>query len=188
MGEADSGRSPLVERDIWRIEPLPVGMIASPLDLIFAEHLRHREAAQIMAFISEGEEVGRPDQREIYAMLHGFLTTDLVQHTIDEEKVFFPLLAAICEPQDGIERLIARLSGEHSVDRASEAELTPALAAAAEGGALGPEVRRKLRVFAEHLRQHIALENAVLLPIARARFDAEALSHLEEQLRALRPR
>ncbi len=193
MTDAKSGGGPhgvdegaYTPRDIWRIEALPEDLIASPLDLIFAEHLRHREAAQIMALIADREEGKRMDRKEIYAMLRDFLAKDLVRHTIEEEEVFFPLLRDQCEPQDGIDRLLARLSDEHAADRDSEAELSPVLASAADGAELGADVRRRLRTFSEHLRQHIALENAVLLPIARARLDAPALSRLGASLKALR--
>ncbi len=172
-------------RDLWRIEPLPEGVIESPLDLIFAQHLRHREAAQIMAFVAEGDERNRSDKSEIYAILTAFLVSDLVQHTLEEEQAFFPLLRENCDPQDGMDRLLDRLSAEHATDKKFLDEITPALSRAAEGGDLDPSVRGKLRVFSEHLRQHIALENAVVLPIARARLTGATLDRLGDLLKAL---
>lgn len=172
-------------RDLWRIEPLPEGVIESPLDLIFAQHLRHREAAQIMAFIAEGDELNRTDKNEIYESLSAFLVNDLVQHTLEEEQAFFPLLRENCEPQDGMDRLLARLSAEHETDDEFRQKLAPALSRAAEGGELDSSTRRKLRVFSEHLRQHIALENAVVLPIARARLTGPKLDRLGELLKSL---
>lgn len=173
-------------RDLWRIEPLPEEAIDSPLDRIFAQHQRHREAAQIMAFIADGDERSRPDKTEIYDMLSAFMAADLVDHTLEEEQAFFPLLRENCEPQDGIDRVLARLSGEHASDEEFRAELGPALSRAAKGVELEPPVRRRLRAFSEHLRQHIALENAVVLPLARARLGAAAIQRLDEMLKSLR--
>lgn len=187
LGEGDGSKGILPDvRDPWRIEPLPADLISSPLDFIFAEHLRHREAAQIMALIADREDESRTDRRDIYAKLLHFLQSDLAQHSIDEEEAFFPLLLEKCQPQDGIETLVTRLLGEHDVDRAREKEIVPALARGAQSGMLESVTRRRLRAFSEHLRQHIALENAVLLPIARARLDRAALLLLEDRLRALR--
>ena len=184
--EGPGGADRVPGRDLWRIEPLPEEAIDSPLDRIFAQHLRHREAAQIMAFIADGDELSRPDRTEIYAALSAFMAADLIDHTLEEEQVFFPLLRENCEPQDGIDRVLARLSGEHMTDNGYRAELAPALARAAEGGELELSVRRKLRAFSEHLRQHIALENAVVLPLARARLGAAAIQRLDETLRSRR--
>lgn len=183
--DGPGGADSLAVRDLWRIEPLPEGVIESPLDLIFAQHLRHREAAQIMAFVAEGDERNRSDKSEIYAILTAFLVSDLVQHTLEEEQAFFPLLRENCDPQDGMERLLDRLSAEHATDKKFLDEITPALSRAAEGGDLDPSVRGKLRVFSEHLRQHIALENAVVLPIARARLTGATLDRLGDLLKAL---
>ncbi len=173
-------------RDLWRIEALPEDVIESPLDRIFAQHLRHREAAQIMAFIADGDELSRPDKLEIYALLGAFLAADFIDHTVEEEQAFFPLLREHCEPQDGIDRVLDRLSGDHAIDNKFREDLVRALSNAADGGDLDASVRRQFRAFSEHVRQHIALENAVVLPIARARLNAAALQRLDELLQALR--
>jgi iron-sulfur cluster repair protein YtfE (RIC family) len=184
--EIGAGSPTAAHDDLWRIEPSPEGTPASPLDLIFVEHLRQREAAQIMSLIADGVERARPDQCEIYRRLGEFLSHDLLRHTVEEETVFFPILREFCEPEDDIERVLTRLSEEHERDRARETGIRLALQDAAEGGPMDQDSRRKLRDFAEHLRQHIALEDAIVLPIAQTRFDPRALARLDAGIRLLR--
>lgn len=43
-------------------------------------------------------------------------------------------------------------------------------------------------IFAEHLRQHLAVENATLLPIAHIRMDGAALAAMSDILRQRRQR
>lgn len=167
--------------DPWKIESMPAGMIDSPLDFIFAEHHRQRQAALMLNLIADG---GFDDAG--IRRLVGFLKTDFALHVADEELGFFPLLRAKSLPEDNIETLTARFSQEHKDDESIGDEVVRLLEDLLSGRPLGVSAAQKIRVFAEHVREHLAVENAVLLPIARVRMDAESLKLLSEILKERR--
>jgi hemerythrin-like domain-containing protein len=163
------------------IAPAPEGLLDSPLDFLLAEHFRQREAALLLALIADGI-----INKETMRSVRKFLLTDLEEHTLDENLVFFPALRRHCRPEDDIERLIDVLVREHESDRLLGAQAADVIAKLVEEEAPTEFERGRLRVFAEHLRGHIALENGVLLPIARARLEVADLAALARELKARR--
>lgn len=173
--------APSAAASAWTIDPLPEGLIDSPLDFIFAEHHRQRVAASILAMAADGA-----FDREGMDGLIAFLERDFALHVGDEEIVLFPILRQRCRPEDGVERIIDRLQEEHRGDEEIGAAALDVLKAVARGQPLSPDSARLLRRFAEHIRQHLALENGVLLPIARVRLDERSLAAAAEMLRERR--
>ncbi|MAW82472.1 MAG: cation-binding protein [Parvularcula sp.] len=165
----------------WAIEPMPAGLIDSPLDFIFAEHHRQREAASILTLLADGEF----DLKGVKSLL-AFLETDFALHIGDEELALFPMLREHCLPEDNVERILARLVDEHREDEASLETATAILVKGVSDKQLGVNDKRRLRMFAEHIRQHLALENGVLLPIARVRLRENELGILADLLKARR--
>lgn len=168
-------------RDAWTIEPMPEGLIDSPLDFIFAEHHRQRQAALVLNLVADGE----VDDRGL-AELIDFLEGDFAMHISDEELDFFPTLKQCCKLDDKIDPLIARLVEEHKDDQFVGDDVICRLKKIADGAAVTGDDSGRLRAFAEHIRQHLALENAVLLPIARVRMGQRALRTLSDCLKARR--
>ena len=164
--------------DPWVIEPMPAGLIDSPVDFIFAEHHRQREAASILALIADGDF----DERGVSELI-AFLEGDFALHIGDEELALFPVLKEHCLPEDNVHRIIDRLQEEHREDETVADEVIEILKARVSGNALTPDHAGKLRMFAEHIQQHLALENGVLLPIARVRLEVEQLKTLAEMLK-----
>ena len=167
----------------WFIEPMPEGLIESPLDFIFAEHHRQREAAAILSMIADGEF----NRAGVERLIH-FLTSDFALHVGDEETVLFPALKVYCRPDDDVERVIARLAQEHRQDEAGCDRAIKILQKRLCGQLLVPDDAAQLKSFAEHIRQHLALENGVLLPIARVRFSREALASISQSMKRRRGR
>jgi len=165
----------------WAIEPMPADLIDSPLDFIFAEHHRQREAASILTLLADGEF----DLKGVKSLL-AFLQTDFALHIGDEELALFPMLREHCLPEDNVERILARLVDEHREDEASLEAATAILVKGVSDKQLGVNDKRRLRMFAEHIRQHLALENGVLLPIARVRLRENELGVLADLLKARR--
>ncbi len=165
----------------WDIEAPSPGLIERPIDFLFVEHNRQRQAANILHLLADGEinEVG-------VKKLIDFLETDFAVHVADEELCFFPLLLQHCPPEDNIDKLIERLAEEHKKDEKTVSDMTLVLNDVLAGKKLSGKVSRTIRGFAEHILQHLALENAVLLPIARARLDEQALSALSEMMKKRR--
>ena len=173
----------LTPDDPWRIEPAPKGLIDSPLDFIFAEHHRQRRAAMILMKIAYGEF----NQNGVEELVE-FLETDFALHIGDEEVVLFPVLREHCTVEDNIDAIIEKLVEEHREDEASSDYVVSSLKMLLAGQALKGDARGRLMSFAEHIRQHLALENGVLLPIARVRLRTEELRALAEMLKQRRER
>lgn len=157
------------------IDAPSVELLSAPLDFLFAEHLRQRQLAKLLTLIADGV-----INRKAIAGAASFVENDLAQHILDEEVSFFPLLKPLCEPDDNIDALLDLLAAEHREDEETSATVLSILRAMATGAEPGEMGRAALRDFAERLRHHLALENGVLLPLARARMTPGALSLLAQ--------
>jgi len=165
----------------WEIGCMPRGLIESPIDFLFAEHHRQRQAADILQQIAGGEF----DKTGVKKLIN-FLEADFAIHVADEENGFFPLLEKHCLPEDKIHDLIARLAEEHKKDKTAVMGVIVFLQELLAGATLKPKARAAIGNFSEHVLQHLAIENAVLLPIARARLDSEALCVLSNMMKERR--
>jgi len=165
----------------WEIGCMPRGLIESPIDFLFAEHHRQRQAANLLQQIAGGEfdEMG-------VRKLVSFLEADFAIHVADEEIGFFQLLAQHCLPEDKIDDLVARLAEEHKKDKTAVMGVIVFLRDLLSGATLNHRARAAIGKFADHVLQHLAIENAVLLPIARARLDGEALNVLSSMMKKRR--
>ncbi len=164
--------------DPWQIKPIPPDLIEQPLDFIYAEHHRQREVAGILLLIAEGE-----FDHDGVKRLVDFLENDFAQHINDEEIVLFPVLRQLCLPEDNIDAIIERLQEEHQGDESIGDEVIEVLKMRLESESLDNKAIRKIRLLAEHIRQHLALENSVLLPIARVRLAESDLKILGDMLK-----
>lgn len=170
---------------IPHIESLPDELIHEPLNWLFAEHYRHRQLCGLVERVGLATVLLREEAEEIVA----FLRHDMPLHVIDEEDDLFPLLRRRCLPEDEMGRVLGALSAEHRDDMAHAEALVAVLRRALEDGhAPGQdlETRRLFSDFANRERRHIALENAVVLPIARMRLTPQDLAALGRRLAARR--
>ncbi len=165
------------------IDPPDLKLISSPLDFLFAEHLRQRQFAKILALAAD-DVINRKTIRSVIA----FIRADLAQHIRDEEIAFFPSLRRLCGPDDNIDAILDVLAEEHREDETASEAVLSTLQKLEKGEKASEAESAALRDFADHLRRHIALENGVLLPIARARMTAEALSLVAQSLASARAR
>lgn len=158
-----------------------------PLEFMLAEHLNHRRMCRALERLAAAVEF---DARRITSLLD-FIRFDLTLHVIDEEEDFFPMLRERCLPEDDVDALLQRLSDEHVEDKDLSVRVRDMLnecliqrkpASAIEGGA------EALLDFAQHEMRHLALENAVIVPLARRRLDEEDLQALSRRLLARRMR
>lgn len=178
----ECGSEPLPgRRNPWEIEAIPPGLEETPLDFLFADHHRQRQAVEILLRLADGE-YNKTGVRNLIV----FLKHDLPLHIADEEHDLLPLLRQQCRPEDDIDTLVERLTGEHEGDESAAREVISLLKGLADGKPLSEEDRGAIRSFAAHLRRHLALENGVLLPIARVRMSAESLKLLSKRMKARR--
>ena len=167
------------------IEPIPLDLLQEPLIWFFAEHYRHRDLCARLLEAKRSVIFDEQALREIY----DFLDQDLQLHVIDEEDDLFPLLRRRCEPDDQIENVLGMLSAEHAIDMRDAAAVKSLVAAAlAEQRGLACYTRAIsiIEPFCHQQTRHIAVENAVVLPIARHRLNAGDLRNLGRRLAARR--
>jgi hemerythrin-like domain-containing protein len=163
------------------IDPAAPALVAAPLDFFFAEHLRQRQLAKILTLIADGL-----INRRTIATVIAFIRTDLAQHILDEEISFFPFLRPLCHPEDNIDAILNLLAEEHRADESESETMIAILENMAKGGEPGDAARAGVRDFADRLRHHLALENGVLLPLARARMTSDALRLVAQSMAARR--
>jgi iron-sulfur cluster repair protein YtfE (RIC family) len=147
--------------------PSPTPLV-DPIAWLFAEHGKHRELCDALAQVATLPIVTPARLRR----LAGALATETALHVADEADDLFPRLRARMEPDDDIARVLGILAADHDAERSAVRELQPALLAAADAGAgpaTWPGLAALIGQFVDRRRRHIALANAVLLPIARLR-------------------
>ncbi|WP_166416239.1 hemerythrin domain-containing protein [Cochlodiniinecator piscidefendens] len=167
-------------------EPTSLAILAQPLEFIHDDHLRERH---ICAMI---DEIAQHHMKEgaVRAVLN-FLTNELPLHLQDEEEDIFPLLMRRCEPEDEIELAISKLTVDHAHAGADIPKIVEILEKLDAEGAKPNETESSvLTHFIAHSRRHLILENAVILPLARARLTDADLNNLSirmGQRRSVKP-
>ena len=161
--------------------PPPRDLLRDPLAYIAAEHGGQRALCSLMEDLAGTAGL----DRDIAHAILRYLGQDFSRHVRDEENDLFPLLRDRCLPEDGIEAVLGRLNAEHKDEHELAgdvaAQLTDLLARGAP--ALDPALRDRLFQYARSLRRHLALENSIILPLARTRLTPEDLAALSESMR-----
>ncbi|MEM9470982.1 MAG: hemerythrin domain-containing protein [Pseudomonadota bacterium] len=177
------------ETEVLALEALgnapPSSQLAEPLDYIFAEHFRQRVLCNMLDEIAEQE---RPDRQAIEAVLR-FLRVDFAPHMQDEEHDLFPMLRRRAEPEDRIDDVIGQLTQEHAADRLDAKLITEGLAKVLAGKAKtgrSSPLAKLLHRFAENERNHLTLENAIILPLARIRLTDDDIRNLAHRMASRR--
>jgi len=155
------------------LESLPTGLLHRPLDYIQADHHRHR----VLCRLAERLAAVREPAPELARHVAHFLLHDMALHLVDEEQDLFPLLRRRAEPADDIDEILGRLSAEHAAEELQSQGLAAALQQSA--GLPDAPTAAGLVAYAQAERAHLALENAVVMPLARLRLreaDLRALS------------
>lgn len=157
--------------------------IENPLDFITEDHMREREVCALIDKLVSALPLKAGEKQ----MILSFLTDRLPQHLADEEIDLFPLMLKRCDPEENIRSVIDKLESDHLH------AIADAPAVAKLIGANGPEAaafsdvsRAQLAGFAKHARRHLILENAIILPIARARLTREDLKTMRSHMRQRR--
>lgn len=163
------------------IEPAPVHLLDSPVEFIFAEHQRQRIVSALISMAAEGE-----CDAATVGKIERFLREDYQLHIADEELSLFPTLKVRCLPEDGIASAIANIMDEHRREEAEAEHVIEDLRAIRAGRAVDAAMRARLHRFAEQMKQHLAFENGILLPIARVRLSPLDQAELAASMRRRR--
>lgn len=159
----------------------PAAPPGNPLDYLQEDHQREREVCDLLDALAEAE---TPDP-DTAAQAAEFLRHALPLHLEDEEEDLFPLLKRRCQPDDEIDKAIARLREDHVHAGEDTPQIVDLLDALDRRAPTAAE-RDMLRRYATHARRHLGLENAIILPFARLRLTGDDLETL--RLRMLQRR
>ena len=160
-------------------DPTDLRLLENPLDFIKEDHMHMRAMCEVMEQVAATE---TPDPVVVGDLLR-FLDREVGLLIEDEDDDLRDLLAGRCEPEDDIETTLRRVEAEHRVLK----QLIPALLAMLR--AMHEERRRATpfeaelqREFASLLRRHLMVENAIVLPMARARLTEDDLAVLRKNM------
>ena len=164
---------------------MPAGLLADPLDYIFADHFRQRVLCNLLEELADAASLDVGKAQDVLA----YIRTDMPIHIRDEEDDLFPLMRRRCAPEDEIDALLAKLGAEHAADDRFAKEIVEGLATVTATGApvrSMPDLRHKMLAFARSQRRHLMVENSILLPIARARLTRRDRTDLGKRMAARR--
>ena len=177
-----TGRGGRADRRWDYLPPADPSRLANPLDFIAEGHLRERTVCAMLDRFVAGD-----GDHQAVEQVGRFMSTELPLHLQDEEEDLFPLMRRRCEPADAIDAVIDRLGAKHRHALADLPEIVRIIELASrDPGALSAADRALLSSFAAHARRHLIVENAIILPIARARLTKSDLNSL--RLRMLQRR
>ncbi|WP_199190396.1 hemerythrin domain-containing protein [Nitratireductor sp. StC3] len=161
--------------------PPPADQLAAPLDYLFAEHFRQRILCWMVDRVADAPETDRACAGAILR----FLREDFGIHVLDEEEDLFPLIRRRAEPEDRVEDVLDELSQEHASDHLDATAIVAGLSAR-RTTRLAAAFRGLLHRFAANERRHLIVENAIVLPLARARLTLDDLGSLGRRMAARR--
>lgn len=163
--------------------PTSQSLLANPLDFISEDHLRER----LICAVIDGLAMAASLDRQAAMTVLRFLNEELNVHLRDEAEDLFPLLARRCTDEDSIESAISRIRADQDEAMRLLPHVRAMLAGCLDSGAdLTTEDCATLTRFAGQMRRHLVAENAILLPIARARLTRADLRMLSEHMRSRR--
>ena len=158
-------------------------LIARPLDFIAEVHLRER---QICALIDGLVSARAFDRRAAVSILR-FLNEEVGVHLRDEAEDLFQALAGRCRDDESIDTVLTRVRADQERATALLPKVRRALLIRLDsGGRLSDADREVLAQFADRVRRHLIVENAIILPMARARLTRADLRRLASGMRSRR--
>ncbi|MDZ7711831.1 MAG: hypothetical protein U5L06_01315 [Rhodovibrio sp.] len=155
-----------------------VDLADCPIDFVKAQHAFLRDVVEGLYALATGDDDPRTDA------LYDVLCAELPRTLQDRRANLLQVLARRAEPDDEIDRLIETLGTEY---RAIEAEAEPlARALDAGSGIWHRSLADPAGRLALHLRQMVAVEAAVVIPLMRVRLTASDYDLLTAAFRARR--
>lgn len=166
------------------LEAMPFSLLDEPLEYIFADHFRQRTiCSTLFRFAGDGGA-----SRTEADMVTSFLVHDLPLHNADEEEDLFPAIRRRAMPEDDLGVVLARLSNDNHRCAIMIDGIVKALSAWPATGPvrISPRDGELMQAFATAERRHIAIENGVLLAIARIRLKRSDLREISCSMKARR--
>lgn len=163
---------------------LPNGLLDTPLDYLLADHGRQRAACAALKRFAATGRATRDDADRVAT----FLDRDLPLHHADEDEDLFPALRRRALPEDELGTVLARLSDDHRQSDVALAQIKAALGAAPPKDPLGfnRETRRLMQAHVASEQRHLAMENGIVLVLARIRLKPSDLKSISQHMRQRR--
>lgn len=161
-------------------EEVPSEHLEDPLAYIFADNFRCRVLCNVLDVVGSGKRIG------VAALetCRSFLLVDFLTHIADEKKALFPLLLERTTAEDGVQNVIKRTRTSFAtVNRVADE-----LARLETGRWAIRSTAGLIQSFVAAEREHIAIENVVVLPVARRRLRSKDLEWLGGMMRDHRVR
>lgn len=159
------------------LSPTDPRLLGNPLDFVAEDHLRERQICALIDGIAIAKNVDAADVNNVLS----FLGEELELHLQDEEAGLFPMMLERCEAEDQIGNVIERLLSDHTAMATVVPQVRQGLKRLLSSpSALKKGERRMLTDFANQTRRHLIVENAIILPIARARLSTADLDLLRQ--------
>jgi hypothetical protein len=157
--------------------PPPLTLLDEPLAFVLAAHLRQRAICAVLRRFATGRVVGRTEADRMTA----YLTGDLCLHHEDEDLDLYPVLRRRALPADGLGVTLARLGEEHRQGAVMSDIIVEALSARPGDDTVRIDTAagEMMQAYAASEMRHVALENGVVLALARIRLtrpDLKAIS------------
>ncbi len=158
------------------LTPTSVLLLRNPLDFIANDHLRLRAmCAQLDRMVLSP----KADRSATEVMIE-YLTHELPLLLADEDEDLMPRLLLRAEAEDELPKLADRLKEEHATIAVLLTQVMQGLGELVHSAHMTNPLRPAISDFANAARRHLILENAVLLPLARARLTDEDLQGLRD--------
>lgn len=164
--------------------PPPFALLNEPLAYILAAHLRQRAVCAVLRRFASDHIASRDEADRVTA----FLTGDLRLHHEDEDLDLYPILRRRALPADGLGVTLARLGEEHRQGAAMAELIVEALSArpADDPVHIPGATAEAMQAFAASEMRHLALENGVVLTLARIRLTRPDLKAISQGMKARR--
>jgi hypothetical protein len=162
---------------ILAVEPLPTALLDEPLDFVLADQLRSRCVCAMLQQFAHARLASRAEADTVVA----FLARDLPLHRADKKADLFPLLCKRSRPEDDLGIPLARLTAEHRASEIQSEAIVEVLAGVpgSDPVPISTGQAEIMLAYAARELQNLAVENGILMAIARIRFtrlDIKALS------------
>lgn len=155
------------------------------LAILADDHVRQRDVLVLLRRLADERTVGVPEARAVA----GFLEGDWRRHQNDEDETLFPLLRRRAHPEDRLDPILDQLHEDHQSALSLASRLVRALSWPVDSRgmiALSRRTAMTIRRFVALQTRHLAIENAVVLTLARVRLTRVDLRRLAERIRRSR--
>jgi len=155
---------------------IDIRIAVDPIEFFVEEHMRQRVICANLDRLAEQA----PADPELAQKILTHTRDELPLHMLDEEEDLFLLLRRRAQPEDELEKTLFRLDEDHENGKVLAEKAVIVLETIISGKKkLSKTEAKVLRKFADHERRHLIVENAIILPLARARLtdsDRETLA------------